>query len=516
MTTKNVLRYLLYGVLLIPMIPPSWVPLFQPYTFGKTQLFEILVEVMAIVWFMASISKVVPWKWNSQGRTLAGWKSGIGEAIILMMIVFSISTLASTNVSESFWGSSARNDGLFTLAHFALFFLIVAYTLEKQDWMNIFRFSVFASSFVALYGILQHFQAPWVQASSGTIFSTLGNPAYLAMYLSFSIFLALYCARNEPRRELRLFLYAIIALQASVLLLTHNRAGIAGLVIGGLIAGIPLGNPIPKLLGSLASKWGAGVLIFLCAVLFFAFLPRISSYIQHDITAQSRLIAWKVVANGIAQRPILGHGANQFERFYADSVKQMVIATPTPETFDKPHNILLEIAFSYGLLGLAAYLWLWWQLIRAIRKTFHPAERYIWYGMFVAYFISLFFLFDVFVSLLMFFLLLAFFVSREMEKMGNSHLGIRFPSESLQLGNRIPKLYGMAGLLCIAALFYAFHFKPLYTAYYARELFVKAQKTGVLDERLKAETLKYSTFNSYFIRNAIVFMSLPAQAGGVN
>ena len=61
----------------------------------------------------------------------------------------------------------------------------------------------------------------------------------------------------------------------------------------------------------------------------------------------------------------------------------------------------------------------------------------------------------------------------------------------------------MTGVAFFAGLFLAFHFKPLYSAYYARALFVQAQKTGMLDERLEAEALRYPSFNSYFIRNAI-------------
>src|SRR3990167_4170298 len=115
MRNKKILIVLLYGILLIPAAPAGvFFPLFEPYTFGKTELFEILVEAMAIVRLAGY--------WHQRrelARVIAG--HNITRAIVLLLAALAASTLAGTDISASFWGSSARGDGLFVIAHFMLF-----------------------------------------------------------------------------------------------------------------------------------------------------------------------------------------------------------------------------------------------------------------------------------------------------------------------------------------------------------------------------------------------------------
>ncbi|OGD31849.1 hypothetical protein A3C91_00285 [Candidatus Azambacteria bacterium RIFCSPHIGHO2_02_FULL_52_12] len=493
MGIKRILVLLLYGILLIPAAPAGvFFPLFEPYTFGKTELFEILVEAMAIVWLAGY--------WHQRrelARVIAGHK--ITRAIVLLLAALAASTLAGTDISASFWGSSARGDGLFVIAHFMLFFAVLASVFEKNELRKALRFSVFASLFVALYGALQYFHIPWVRSSEGDIFGTIGNPAYLATYLSFHIFLAVSFARETTHPTWKLGFQVVIGLESIVVLLTHNRAGIIGLALGALIASYPYAKE--SFLKMPAWKKAATrSAVLWCIFAFLMALPNIISYAQQDTTIQSRALGWRAALATIPEHPILGHGANQFEHAYADYVRRLGITAPTQEAFDKPHNVILETAFSWGLLGLAAYLWLWYTLIKVIQNTYAPRERSLWYGMLAAYAVSLLFLFDTFVSLLMFFALLAFFAIPKTPTSSHPHVWkLNFQT----WGTRQTWIMGMTGVAFFAGLFLAFHFKPLYSAYYARALFVQAQKTGMLDERLEAEALRYPSFNSYFIRNAI-------------
>src|SRR3989344_4348158 len=191
MKARKTLLFLIYGIVLIPALPPVFVPLFEPFTFGKTELFEMLGELMALTWIVSS--------WHRRKNIFSALaKPVIGKALFFLFGAFSISTLASADVASSFWGSSARSDGLFTLIHFFFFFAMLASALEKNEWMRLFRFSLFSSAFVSAYALLQYFGFPFVRASDGAIFGTIGNSAYLAMYLIFHIFL--FLSRAENRR----------------------------------------------------------------------------------------------------------------------------------------------------------------------------------------------------------------------------------------------------------------------------------------------------------------------------
>ena len=57
--------------------------------------------------------------------------------------------------------------------------------------------------------------------------------------------------------------------------------------------------------------------------------------------------------------------------------------------------------------------------------------------------------------------------------------------------------------IALTAIFFAFHFKPLYSAYFARQFLLQAE-TGVIDETLKASALRHNAFNTPFIERAIL------------
>jgi len=219
--------------LVIPAIPPVFLPVFEPYTFGKMVLFEIVVEIMILFWITSLLieRKEITHIFNSfkQNKLLF--------ALLVLGISFIISTFFSVNPYNSFWGSSARGDGLFQFIHFFFFFLIILNTVCNQtQWLKLITFSIFISFFTALYGFAQWFEFPFVRQSLGEIFSTLGNPAFFATYLLFHIFLALYTTQKMEKNNYRLFFYLIAIFEIIILSLTQVAAGIIALVIGLIIA----------------------------------------------------------------------------------------------------------------------------------------------------------------------------------------------------------------------------------------------------------------------------------------
>ena len=62
----------------------------------------------------------------------------------------------------------------------------------------------------------------------------------------------------------------------------------------------------------------------------------------------------------------------------------------------------------------------------------------------------------------------------------------------------------VVGGLALTAIFFTFHFKPLYSAYFARQFLVHASAISAIDEPAKAKALHYTTFNTPFIERAIL------------
>lgn len=434
-----------YAVLALPALPPVVLPFFQPYTFGKTELFEILVECMALVYAVTCIA----------GKSVFN-QTPIARGVLIFIGASLLSTLFSASPFESFWGSSARMDGFFTLLHFGLFFFILTSTFKVAvDWNKLIRWSVFVSAFVALYGIAQWFELPFVRASEGTIFSTLGNPTFLATYALFHVFLSLFLAQRALSREARAS-WAIIATCNILIILLTKVAGVQlGLVAGLAVAFFPY----------IRTHTSAGVILFLAGILLFNF----ASFPEHALSLQTRISVWRIALISALDQPIIGHGPNQFERAFL-SYKERGYAVPaTGETFDKPHNAYLETFFNYGIIGLTAYLYLLWSALVASQGLIRAAL--------IGYLISLFFFFDTFSSLLIFFFLIAH-LSRHENALASPVLP---PSPRMIL----------ALVLGAFAFFFIFHFKPLHSAYWAYR-------------GIEEKALFYHSFNSPFIERAFL------------
>ena len=218
MLYQKVIQYLAYAALAIPALPPALFPFFQPYTFGKTTLFAIIVEAMVIVWLIGCYRPFTT-------SDVVNNRQSVWRAMLALTLVLSASTMLSADVSASFLGSSARMDGLFTLLHFFAFFIILVSSFDERVWRRGVQVSIVAGTFAALYAIAQWFGAPFIVTSGGEIFGTLGNPSYLALYLLFTIFLAHYLAEKEERREVVILLYCAVAIQVIALLLTASAGG---------------------------------------------------------------------------------------------------------------------------------------------------------------------------------------------------------------------------------------------------------------------------------------------------
>src|SRR5690554_2420154 len=104
-----------------------------------------------------------------------------------------------------------------------------------------------------------------------------------------------------------------------------------------------------------------------------------SSIMLHNLKPDSvfgRLLIWKVTSQMIAEKPILGYGANQFhikynltqaEYFNKGHVteKEQLIAG----NVEHAHNEYLQIWMEYGLIGLVLFLLI-------INSVFYPSKRF--------------------------------------------------------------------------------------------------------------------------------------------
>ena len=318
---------------------------------------------------------------------------------LIFLGVSTVSTVFSGDVVQSLIGATNRHDGLLSLAAGVLLFYAVARFADSWEKIRVFLVAgVFAGTLIAVYGILQQYNLdpvsalniPWYVAEIpdsplaqwyGVVsrsFSTLGSPLWLAAYLTLMLgaTLALYFLSSQ-RWERALWL-AALAVMGACWAYTYSRGAMLGvgvsLPIVMLLARRRLGNVKPLLTPLavvVASVFAAYLLSPHSGLLLSRFETAIPNPGQSEsISVTARLFMWRDTVPVILERPLIGHGpdnfAEPFARHEGEDLRAMLLEEAV---VDKAHNEFLQVAATTGLLGLAAYLWLFISYFRHAYKS---------------------------------------------------------------------------------------------------------------------------------------------------
>ena len=183
------------------------------------------------------------------------------------------------------------------------------------------------------------------------VFSTLGNPNFVAAFLTAILPLTVCCSLPEIRTPAKISVYVPIAgalLQAGAIFATGSRAPILGLVASGtwLI--------LRRSRSWMRFAWAA---LALCALLLLFSPAR-----PLDKTIAGRFHIWNIIRNHITEIPVAGFGPGAFEIRYAQWETASLSTNPTgaDPSFaglqDHAHNDYLEVLVDHGFLGLSAFM----------------------------------------------------------------------------------------------------------------------------------------------------------------
>lgn len=395
MTRQRLLQWGLVAVILLtPLIVGK--TLLYPFVVYRTYFFSILVDLLFVVFLLE-----YGLRWAEPL-----WKNMVGRAAIIFIGAKLLTDMFGLFPWVSFWGNYERMMGFVTHLHLALFFVMAA-TVFRAQYAKLIDGVAYVSGIVALYGMLQP------QTLDERIFSTIGNPAFLAGFLLFGVFFGAWRAWEEsvPWRRYLLALSSFVSLIA--IYMTATRGAILGLAVG---AGV----------GAAWLAWRkksmrVPVFVFLCAgvLAFFALrafqdapfvrekttLRRLASISFTDFTVQSRVAAWKMAASGIRERPLLGVGEGNIVHPLDRHMRQELLET----WFDSSHNAFLDILLAHGILGFAAYLFLFFSVFRALRAM----QSVGMLAALIAYLVQAFFILDTLVVLLPLWLLFGWAAAQE-------------------------------------------------------------------------------------------------------
>lgn len=386
---------------------------FFPFITTKNFLFRGIVEIAAAAWVGLLIINFRHY-WPKRSLVLIAFFSLIGAAFL--------ATIFSTNSSYSFWSNFERMEGFISYIHLLLLFLVcVGVFQRRKDWFIFFGISIAVSVIMASYGILEYAGVITTFSDSSRIIATLGNPLYVAAYLTFHIFLLAFLFFYVRNKYVRGLFGGLIILELTAFFLTGSRGAFIG-IVGGLGAMLFLALFVAKEKKKKLIVGGALFLLmlvplglhFLQDVSFIKnndVLSRFSNISIADTTASSRFIIWNMAFQSFLERPLLGWGLNNFIIPFAKNYDPRLFGNEP--WFDRTHSMPFEWLVSAGIIGFGAYLFLiaaiLFSLWKAAKKgMIQPRDALIFFGMIIAYFFQMLFVFDVLATHMMLIAIVAF------------------------------------------------------------------------------------------------------------
>lgn len=344
---------------------------------NKAVLFRIIVELMLLL-FSARV--LLAGKLNVKNGKLFYY------SLLLILVTQLVSTIFSEHQLVAFWGTAWRSDGFFSTLHLLFFsWLFFQYYDKNRLTLNNLFYTITASGFlVSVYGILQisgHDFLAWQEISTNYLpraNSTLGQPNYLASYLLLIIPVVFCLFRYAKNFKQKMLWLIILFVEFWALLVTYSRSAWLGLIFGLVVFGLIYLFKKHKKLFSI-------VLILLTVLIGFYFYIsfykpikiepdnnrinltyRLSSLFNvYQGSSILRLHYYSTALKIIKSAPWIGHGLDTqtyyFSKYYEprDALFEAIYTIP-----DRAHNQVLDILITSGLLGMLAWLFLCFLILK--------------------------------------------------------------------------------------------------------------------------------------------------------
>jgi len=356
-----------------------------------------------------------------------------------------LATINSIDVHTSLWGYYSRfQGGLISLITYVIILILTATHIahNPRSKQILITTIIITALIVSIYGILQHFGIDakiWKQDVKSRVFSTLGQPNWLAAYLSAVVPLTwIYTTSKSTYKTWFLITSNIIIYLA--LLYTKSRSGFLAyiaaftiywslktfadrqwktplfLITPLLIISIIIGTPFTSTLQALKTSETP-------------ITSDISSNPQEGGTESGiiRQIVWQGAIKLGNQYPYFGTGPETFAYSYYWTRPQIHnLISEWDFLYNKAHNEFLNYLANTGYIGLGSYIFLIisgiWFFYKSSLNSENKLLSYAAISIWISISITNFFGFSVVIINLLFFILPAFFVSINQTKPRNNNL----------------------------------------------------------------------------------------------
>ncbi len=384
----RIIRWSFYSLVFItPLV-------FLPNT---TELFEF--NKLIVTW---TLTTIIIAAWAARMLAEKRWifkRTPLDWPILIFLITTLLSLLFSIDRHVSWYGYYSRwNGGFLSLLSYALLYWSYVSNMTNKSTLRTMHFALSSAALVAFYGVLEHFGIDkniWVQDVQNRVFSTIGQPNWLAAYLVALIWVPISKLFNDQFLILnfksinknQIINFLIFILLFITLLFTKSRSGILAfgisaafywgylmfiskaklilpfLVFGGVVLSMMIfvSNPIRDLVFKTTSQ----------------VLPNSNAGTQLDTggteSGNIRKIVWTGairIWQGSTKNMLLGSGPETFaQSYYQYRPIEHNMTSEWELLYNKAHNEFLNQLATTGILGLGAYLLLLSAMLWTIIKS---------------------------------------------------------------------------------------------------------------------------------------------------
>lgn len=347
-----------------------------PYT---SELFEF--NKMVFVYLTTTLIMAV-WIWRCIiAKKLIFRRTLLDIPLVIFLGSQILSTLFSIDQRTSVLGYYSRfNGGLLSSISYSLLYWAFVSNMTKERVIKCISFLLGSSIVVSLIAVLEHFginitcglmgqglSSCWIQDVQNRVFSTLGQPNWLATWIVALIPLTLYQILDSQNIKKILF-YLLSILLFATILFTKSRSALLGFIASDFIFWIY----------AFILKRKKVIVPLIISNLFFIFLFLIISTPWNPAKIMSlekiqgpaletggtesgtiRKIVWKGALKIWFHYPILGSGPETFAfSYYQFRPVEHNLVSEWDFLYNKAHNEYLNLAATSGTLGILSYLYL--------------------------------------------------------------------------------------------------------------------------------------------------------------
>ncbi len=526
---ERIISYSFY--LLFFLTPLFWTSLnYELFEYNKMILTYGFTVIIAGAWLLKMINH----------KSLIFNRTPLDIPLFLFLGSQILSAIFSIDQHTSIWGYYSRsNGGLLSLVSYLLLYWAFVSNMGLPQVKNILKFGLLSGFIISIWAIFEHFGVSlscvilrgefndgcWIQDVQARVFATLGQPNWLAAYLSMLIFPALYFLITAPTRILQTTYYILLTTLYLAFTFTYSRGPTLGL-IGGMVVFVLCMSFLRKQ-ESIKIEHGSRIkcgmtillsfllinLLFGSSLTSFRLVSKFAAPIRPGIalppqangsgtqletggteSGQIRFIVWQGALDIFKNYPLFGSGPETFAySYYQYRPASHNLTSEWDFLYNKAHNEYLNYLATTGIVGFGAYILvigifivfcIKFLMLNIRKKTDDTSSLLLTgalLGSYVSYLVYNFFLFSVVIIAIFFYL----FPALVFTATGSTKL-LKLPSILNWLYHSSLSIKIAKGIVVIGTLFSLY---SVFQLWYADTIFSQAEKASDLGNPGKAYNL---------------------------